>query len=289
MASRRKRQSEPENSGQPAWRQLPQPHPAARRNQAVVRRKETTSERPAEVAQIRASFRPALKVHVGPRQWMVLLLTVAALSGLWLLGSREWFIVPAGQVTIRGNQRVPADQIYAASQVEGRNVFMIRPAAIAARIDQVPGVASSKARVRLPASVVLDVREYTPLVTWQVLTTTVWLAADGSSVPMVGEAPALILVDPAGAAADETGRLRPKVLEDLKALYASHPELTSIYYGAVEGLYYRSPEGWTVYLGTEGKISRKLALLAGIQREAAAGRVKPDVVDLRFEGQALLK
>jgi cell division septal protein FtsQ len=225
-------------------------------------------------------------LHLGVRRWAVLLAVLAIGVGLPQLLDGSYFKVTAAKV--RGCQRIPAEAVYAASGLHGQSVFRIRPDEAATRLAALPGVAAAAVHVRLPHHVRIEVREYLPLVSWQVFTTTVWLGDDGTPIPMVGDPPALTLVDAGGAAMDSSGGLRPEVLADLKALRAARPELTHVYYGEQEGLYFRASAGWTVYLGVRGEIGEKLALLEATERDLLARSEHVDVIDLRFEGHALV-
>ncbi len=199
-----------------------------------------------------------------------------------LAASRSGFV-------IRGAQQVTEDAIYVASNVEGVNIFLIDPRRTTERIRQVPGIADATVHVRLPDQVIISVREHVPFMVWQSITTTTWLAETGSAVPAVGSPPPLKLIDTTGAAAGADGRLRPIVLENLRALRAAGLEVTELYYGAREGLYFRSADGWTVYLGSEGQMSEKLAAFLEIKKSNAIGKAPMRIVDLRFDGRAQIR
>jgi hypothetical protein len=235
------------------------------------------------------SPRAAAQGRLRPNWRLLRLLGLAIACAAALLALLTAPVFQASAAQVRGNQRVPAEVIRAAAGVEQRNVFAIQPQRAASRIEALPGVAAAEVHVRLPDQVLVDVREHTPFVAWQAVTTTIWLAEDATALPAVGDPPALSLVDEAGAAGDPGGRLRPQVLADLKALRAARPDLTRLYYGAAEGLYFRSPENWTVYLGSQGDIAAKLALLQAVRREVAPKLGNLEIVDLRFEGRALVR
>ena len=147
------------------------------------------------------------------------------------------------------------------------NIFRVHPGRVAERIKQTPGVAEAAVYPRLPYLVTIVVREETPFVIWQGITTTTWLAESGAPVPAIGAPPPLKLTDPAGAAAEESGKLRAQVLAGLKALRAAGLAETELYYGTQEGLYFRSADGWTVYLGNDGQMETKLAALQTIKTQ----------------------
>jgi cell division septal protein FtsQ len=269
------------------WRQPP---PESR---SKVRRQQTVLERPAVgplnplVPAVSRGLELSQSLTV--RHWIALLALVAAVVGLNQLLTLGAFTVTAPNVLVRGNQRASTDEIYAASSLEGTNVFRVRAESTAERISEVPGIASAQIHLRLPARVIIDVEELRPLAIVQTITETLWVGADGSGIQQAGEPPDIVLVEESGAVRDASGTLLPEIIEGLEAIRAQRPELTEIHYGALEGLYLRAPEGYTIYLGAGGAMARKLALLEATQQQIAENGLHPQVVDLRFDGYAMLK
>lgn len=266
-AAANKKKPLPDLPREPQWRKLQsQPRQARRRVPATV----AAAGRPANVLRT-----PWLSRFIG-----VVGVVGVLVGGFWLLLSGS-LTVTAARVIVQGNQRVPAETIQAASGVEGQLVFRVQPARVAERVAQTPGIASARVRVLPLATVLIDVQEHVPLVAWQGITETIWLAADGEVIPATGDPPPITLVDRQGAARSGTGKLRRQVLAYLAALHAARPEVTEVHYGALEGLYYRAAQGWTVYLGEMGAIEQKLQLLNGIEQEAIAGKQHLEMIDLR--------
>ncbi len=293
MTTRQRKASakpEPPPASQSSWRQTPvKPRSQANRNQATIHTVYFPVHRLDETPSRGLALRlPSFGVRLTWRGALTaaLLATVAcALGQAWL---NDGFRVHAAQV--RGATRIAAEEIYQASAVDGRSIFQIRPASVVAKVSETPGVASSVVHLRLPAEVIIDVREHQPWIAWKVITDTVWLAADGvTRVPVAGPPPALTLVDETGAATDGVGQLKPYVFASLKTLNAVRPELAEIHYGRLEGLFYRAAEGWTVYLGDTGKMAPKLALLQAVQDDPAIRDKRPEVIDLRFDGRAEIR
>ena len=214
---------------------------------------------------------------------------VAMVAGLIVALTNESFAVTRELTTVRGLQRVAEDDVRRASQLEGTNIFRVQPGQVAKNVKQLPGIAEASVHVWLPAQIVIDVREYEPLVAWHSITTTVWVADTGAVVPMNSDPPPLKLVDVTGAAAEANGKLRPHVLANLKALQAAGLEVTNLFYGAKEGIYFRSPEGWTVYLGNEGQMPAKLVALQELRKNNIARSVRATTVDLRIDGRMQLR
>src|SRR5512137_362845 len=147
-------------------------------------------------------------------------------AGLVVALTNENFAVTRELTTVRGLHRVAEEDVRRASQLEGTNIFRIQPSQVAKNVKQLPGVAEASIHVWLPAQIVIDVREYEPLVAWQGITTTIWVADTGAVVPMTSDPPPLKLVDTTGAAAEANGSLHPHVLANLKALQAAGLEVT---------------------------------------------------------------
>ncbi len=268
---------------QPLWRQPP-PKPRGEMVRLQTAVKGLDHGAAGKNAKKPAWFSGRLTWRVAGAALIVLLLALS-LAQVWFHAA---FRVSA--VAVYGVERVLAEDVGRASGVEGRSIFQIRPAAAERSITALPGVTAATVHVRLPNQVIVDVVEHQPWVAWQVITETVWLAADGRTrVPVAGAPPALSLVDETGAAMDEAGRMKPYVYSSLRALHLARPEMTAVYYGRLEGLYYRAPEGWTIYLGDQGKVAAKLALLQAVQNSPAVRNTRPEVIDLRYEGRAEIR
>ena len=232
---------------------------------------------------------PWPKVHISGRGTAFVSVLVLMVAGLVVALTNENFAITRELTTIRGLQRVAEEDVRRASQLDGTNIFRVQPGQVAKNVKQLPGVAEARMHVWLPAQIVIDVREYEPLVAWQGITTTVWVADSGAVVPMTNDPPPLKLVDPTGAAAEANGKLRTHVLANLKALQAAGLEVTNLFYGSREGIYFRSPEGWTVYLGNEGQMPAKLAALQELRKNSIVRNVRATSVDLRIDGRMVLR
>lgn len=267
---------------QPSWRQPPaRPRKKRRTHQATaspVAARAAEARRPAETR----APRPALAVGEAARRAGLVLLTVVLAAVLLFLLRAPQLTVSATSTQIGGTQRVAADRVYRASGLEGRSIFLVRPAEVAARIRQEPGIAEVDVHLRLPNQVLIDVHEYVPVVAWQGITTTVWLTADGIEVPLAGALPPIQLNDRTGQALEESRDRWPHVLPDILALHDALPQVTDVYYGQREGLYFRSPEGWTIWLGDSGQVAAKIALLKSAGQEITARGAQPEIIDLRF-------
>ena len=274
------------------WRQPP----PVRRTQ--VRRKPSRSAVAYQnaVSSLRAmpTVAPGEVLHrwrstLSARQWAVVIGAIALVTGLAILVNSPTFAARADMTTIYGNERVSTDAIFRASGLDHRNLFRVDSRAAASQISKLSAIASAVVHVRLPNEAIIEVREYEPLLVWQAGGETRWIATDGSIIPSVGAAPALVLVDESGVAADVNGLIRPRLMEALLAIHEAYPQQSEVWYGALEGLYYRSAQGWTVYLGNGEGMSSKIDLLRATEEEIIARGVMVNTIDLRFPDQAILK
>ncbi len=291
MASQRRKkpsakQREAREPAELAWRQPPaRSRKQMKRNQAVTPRVISAPSGSKTRPAARPGTAPA-SVHVtrvNLRRILLAALIIGLAAGAWTLLSLPQLRVATTSTQVGGNQRIASGDIFTASQIDGRSIFLVRPSQVAERVAALPGIATAAAHVRLPNQVLIDVTEQVPLVTWQSTTGTVWLTAAGAEVPMQGEPPPLTLNDLTGRSPEEVRGTLQTVLSNLAELHAARPELTVLYYGTLEGLYFRAPEGWTVYLGEAGSLATKLALLAATQQKLAEQGKQPQVIDLRFD------
>lgn len=272
---------------QPSWRRPPARSRAKMRQMAAttppVAKKPSRANRPAASAGLRLPT-PAVALAIA-RRVLVLALAAGLTFGMIQLLRLPQLAVSATSTLIGGAQRITPEQIYITSGIEGRNIFLVRPAEVAAAIGQIGGIAAVKVHVRLPNQVLIDVWEHTPLVAWQGSAATLWLAADGSPVPQTGIEPPLRLIDQTGAPFDAGSPLAALLLKDLAALHTARSDLTELYYSPNQGLHFRTPEGWDVWLGDSGSVAQKLTLLDVARQEITKLGKPAQVIDLRYSDQ----
>jgi len=270
---------------QPSWRRPPA------RPRKELRKMQSSTPRVNKPASRRASPAPGLRLPslAAVKEIARGLLMVALVGGL-TFGMVQLLRLPQLAVTststlVGGALRISPGTVYEASGLEGRNIFLVRSAEVAAAIGQIPGIEGVRVHVRLPNQVLIDVWEHTPLVAWRGITTTLWLAADGAPVPSAGQAPPLTLLDQSGISPDARDPLVQLLLQDLQALHAAQPDITEVYYDKTRGLSFRTAEGWDVWLGEGGYLANKLALLGAARQEIARQGGQASVIDLRHSAQ----
>lgn len=272
---------------QPAWRERApaKPRKRIRRNQATAPGVRGNSGARGKAAS-RTLVLPSRETWLLTGRIAILLLAaIATTVGLiYLVRAPELAVGPASTL-IGGNQRLTSEEIYTGSGIDGRNILLLKAGDIASQVKSLPGVASAAVHVRLPNQVIIDVTEHAPLVAWQAVTSTVWLAADGAEVPQAGAAPPLRFTDQSNGRLDTNAALRDLLLENLGAVHAARPDLSEFYYADEPGLYYRAPAGWDVWLGESGPIEEKLAFAEAAAQEIVQQGGKPKVIDVRQSGR----
>jgi len=288
MATQRRKdipasKTKPEEPAGLSWQKPPaKPRQQMRRVQSTVGQPATPGVPPRQApAQQRPRLRLGGSWQTYARITVVLLVVLGGIVGFWEVLRLPQLTVAPSSTQIGGSQRISSQEIFAASQVEGHSIILVRPAEVAQRVAAVPGIASANVHVRLPNQVLIDVREHLPLVAWQGITATVWLSADGSEVPQAGAPPSLHLTDLTGAPLGESRPSWVAILPQLGDFQRTLGDQMEISYGKFEGLYFRTPEGWTVWLGNDGIVA-KLALLEAARREITARGERPSVIDLRY-------
>ena len=221
---------------------------------------------------------------------VALLLLVAAGVAIALIYLLRWplLAVSPASTQIGGAQRTKPEEIYEWSQVDGRNIMVLETSDVVSKVKSLPGVASADVHLRLPNQVIIDVVEHAPLVAWQGMTTTVWLAANGSEVPQAGAVPPLRLTDVSEGRLENDAPLRALLLENLASVHALRPELSEFYYGRSQGLFYRAAEGWDVWLGESGPIGSKLATVDAAGQALMQQSTPAKVIDVRHADREVM-
>ncbi len=274
---------------QPAWRERAPAKPRKRikRKQATAPDVQGRAGGQAKAGSRTKASGPAVRLpsretwFLAGRVALLLLAAIATTAGLIYVLQVPELAVSRTSTQIGGGQRIAPEEIYTTSGIDGRNVLLLRSDDIAANVQKIPGVARVAVHVRLPNQVLIDVTEHAPLVAWQAMTATVWLAADGSDVPQAGALPPLHFTDQSKGRLDKNAELRKLVLDNLGAVHAIREDLADFYYADEPGLYYRAPEGWDVWLGESGPMADKLALAEAAGKDIAQQGARPKVIDVR--------
>ena len=272
---------------QPAWRKAPpRPRKQARRRTFAAQQSGGKAQRDGMPG---ALALPARETVYGWLRIGALLLMAAAVAG-GLYGLLHWpMLMISGSTThIGGAVRIAPEDIYKQSQIDGRNIILVRRDEVAGNVKDLAGILDAEVHLRLPNQIIIDVVENAPLVALETVTTTLWLAEDGAEVPQSGAQPPIRIVDQSNNRLTRDLALRSLILENVAQLHALRPSIAEFYYGGSEGLYYRSSDGWDVWLGEGGPVAEKLGLIDVAASEVVKQGGQPKVIDVRHSGRKAL-
>lgn len=96
----------------------------------------------------------------------------------------EWFVY-AEDVEVRNLAYLDGDDVFRQSGVEGWNIFWLTPDQVSDRLLAIPYVETADVDIRLPAHLIIDIRELQPIALWVTKDATYWLSADGAALPAI--------------------------------------------------------------------------------------------------------
>jgi hypothetical protein len=229
-----------------------------------------------------------------------LLLAAAVTAGLLLHTRDEWFVYHE-DVQFQDLVRLRADELYVASEVEGWNIFWLRPQALRRRLLAHPWIEEAHVAVKLPASLTVHIQEVEPVAIWVTNGGDYWLAPDGATLPIVSQSadqmdhalPQIIdsLQEARSFAPGDDLAIDPQVLASALALDELLPELEGkVRYNRTVGLNFPLPKPaiW-VYWGDGLNMEQKLDNLAATREVVRQSEESAQIVDIRFANRPYLR
>jgi len=199
----------------------------------------------------------------------------------WFFGSEEFYVT---QVTVTGNQRVPADVIARASGLYGFSIFWLNSREVADQIcDAVPPIRRVEVAYALPNLVKLRVEEEGQQFAWEVAGVRYWVDEEGKLHPMGEGADTALVVRDVQSAPPE--QIDTQILKAVRQVAYLLPEVRTLEYEPAMGLRFTHRRGWTVYLGHGNELERKVSILRAVEAQFADREiVEPVRLDLRYPG-----
>jgi len=259
-----------------------------RRKKVHKRRFNATFSLPRPIA--RALPLPGRRIHLGWRLFSFILVLLLG-TGLYLAWTLPEFRVNAARIT--GNQRIPAEEINAALELNGRPVFLLTPAYIREQaLRAFPELASVQASFDLPNIVTVNVTEREPLIQWQQEGSYAWIDETGRAFRPRGEAPGLIVVQALGAPPAvtvlEQDTLIPapfiteKTVVALVALAPHVPAGTPILYHPVTGLSWTDGRGWQAAFGSGENMEVKARVYQAMVDWLTQRGIRPVLINVAY-------
>jgi len=238
----------------------------------------------------RALPTPHTKIHVG---WRLLSFIMVLLlgTGLYLAWTLPEFRVNTAQIT--GNQRVPAEEINAALELNDRPIFLLTPTYIREQaLRAFPELASVEATFDLPNIITVNVTERQPVIQWQQDGGFAWIDETGRAFRPRGDAPGLVVVQALGAPPAitvlEQDTLAPApfitegTVEALVALAPHVPAGTPILYDPVTGFSWTDGRGWQAVFGNGENMEVKARVYQAMVDWLTQRGVRPNLINVAY-------
>jgi hypothetical protein len=230
-----------------------------------------------------------------PWSWskaLSILLLLGALGSIgWLHTAEAWFVYRE-DVRFHNLIRMRGDDLYAALNLDGLNVFWVEPEAVRATLLDLPWVEDAQVAVTLPAGISVSLTEMTPAAVWVTNHGNYWLAMNGDALPIAtleeSALPELALpqivdsLQEARKVGDGPLAIEPEVLTSALTLMAALPELeNSVRYNELVGLNFALPEPavW-VYWGDGFDLETKLKHLEIARAQVRRAEEPVQIVDV---------
>ncbi len=228
-------------------------------------------------------------------------LALAVLSlALVLIGTVLWVALDdrfyVYQVTVVGNHRTAADDVFWASDLPGVHVLWARPGRAARLIaERLPNIERASVACGLPANCTITIVERQPRLVWEEESTVWWVDADGVVMPpqgllsdgwvVRGPLPLAGVPEPGAEGSGDAGqqRLDEQVRIALNELWRAGLDSTAVFqYVPGRGLVWADPRGWRVVLGEGPGMTERLQVATWLGDSLQARGLKPRFVDVRF-------
>jgi hypothetical protein len=213
------------------------------------------------------------------------------------------FTSPAFYVTrveVGGIRHVPAEEIFADSDVAGYHVFWLDPETIAARIATSSSIESAAVTLHWPARVVIRVQEREPALVWEQAGVLYWVDVNGNLMRYRRALPSLVRVvnqsdtvpftcSEPGCPDGSTARIDPVVVLGAQHLKTLRSNIEVLYYDPVGGLSYQDGRGWRVFFGVGANMDRKLLIYEALVEDLQARGIRPLYINVSNPGAPFYK
>ncbi|PKN94343.1 MAG: hypothetical protein CVU44_04450 [Chloroflexi bacterium HGW-Chloroflexi-6] len=202
------------------------------------------------------------RLSYGPR-WISFFFLVACLGLIYGMYTSNIYLI--NEITVTGNQRIQVEELQAVLGVWNQPAFTINPAQVEYNLlASYPELISVHVEVGLPATIVIELRERVPVLSWRQNGQVTWVDADGYAFAPRGSLDGLAAVEAMGQpplpanfdANQKLGArpfLTPELARAITAMSPTMPEGASLVYDPEYGLGWQDPLGWQVYFGHSGE------------------------------------
>jgi hypothetical protein len=213
----------------------------------------------------------------------VAILFLATLAAFELTMNEAFYIY---NPVVMGNQRVPASEIAADSQMEALHVLWLQPDRVAdSLLTKMPELHAAFVWCGLPAECTIQVAERQPAFEWRQGQTRTWVDAEGMAFPARGQTPDVPVVEIApGVTALLPGRqVEADLVSTMLALAKNLLEVKLYRFTAEHGVEFNDPKGnWPVYVGVGSDATARVAMWKALSASLASRNIRPKFVDVQY-------
>jgi hypothetical protein len=213
----------------------------------------------------------------------VAILFLAALAAIELTMNEAFYIY---NPVVIGNQRVPAGEIVAASQMETLHVLWLQPERVAdSLLTKMPELQAAFVWCGLPAECTIQVTERQPAFEWRQGQTRTWVDTEGMAFSARSQTLDLPIVEVApGVTALLPGhRVGADLVSTMLALAKDLPEVKSYRFTAEHGIEFSDPKGnWPVYIGVASDATARVTMWKALAASLASRNIRPKFVDVQY-------
>ncbi len=265
-------------------REFPSRPPAESRHTRARRRFDVALPFPG--AEMSLPMLPAL--HLSWR-WLSGLMVMALITALYFLWTMPMFHVTTPQVS--GLERVSLADVQTVIGISDEPVFLVNPSSIRQDLQQAfPEMSAITVEVHLPAAVIVDVAERTPVIDWKDGDTEVWVDQQGVAFPPRGDPGKLINVEGQLNVTVITTTLKtatqfvdPQMVIAIQEMAKLAPKKATIIYDADHGLGWNDNRGWQVFFGMDvTNIDIKLLVYQALVKKLKADGVEPAFISVEY-------
>ncbi len=224
-----------------------------------------------------------LDAAASARMLSVVILVAVIAAAVQIATSANFYIY---NPTVIDNQRVPANEIAAASGIETLHVLWLQPDRAAAElVKRMPELRRAYIWCSFPAACSIQVMERQPVFEWRQGQMRSWVDMEGVAFAARGQAPELAVVEaPAGQTVLLPGQHTDEdLVTSMLTLASVLPEIRQYRYTAERGVEFSDPKGnWPVYLGTGKDMAARVAMWKALAASLASRNVRPKFVDVRY-------
>ena len=223
--------------------------------------------------------------------WRILsaLMVVAAVAGLYFLWTLPQFRVTGMQVS--GLHRVTLADVETVVSLPDQPVFTVDPTHIKQSLQQAfPEMSAITVEVRLPAAVIVNIAERTPVIDWNDGDREVWVDQTGMAYPPRGDPGRLVVMQGSIDSQAITNTMHsavqfvdPQMVQAILDIKSMAPKKATIVYDGEHGLGWDDARGWQVFFGLDvTNMDTKLLVYSALVKKLKADGVEPAFISVEY-------